>query len=139
MQNQLIRAKKLTKGRARRKDFEKKRNINRHLPSELIEEKVPVYRSVFKEVSMGYPPRIERQQQFNKSGEPVLSKVGTRTITKRVKKLRPRYEFGPMKGKFKPLVEYPVSKKYRLSRKQKLVNVIARTERKHIIKTATNN
>lgn len=132
MINTILRHKKLARKRTLQSDYKRHRNINRYLPSEMKEETIPVFRSVTEDVQVGYPPKIEHKQVFNKKGIPIVEKVGTRTILKRVKKPRPKDEH----GNDKPLIQYPVSKKYRLGKKEIQRRKVAIG---NIFKTATSH
>ena len=94
---------KRAKAKVRRKDYVRRRNINKHLPSETIEEKVPVYR----------PAVVKDGKCVDKKGRALVVKVGTRIKTKRVKKQRPK----DRDGNAIPIIALPKSKKTRLSKK----------------------
>lgn len=101
MQNQRKRAKKLEKKRKQRKDYERRRNINRQPPSEVKE--------IEKEVLTPAKDKSGNVKTDNKGN--VIMQRSTRTILKRVKKVRKDKD-----GNDLPVVPLPKSKKHRLSK-----------------------
>lgn len=131
MKNQKLRVKKLAKKRAHRKDFVRRDNINKNVPTKIVTERVEKYQSV--ETKGVVVDRVYRNgkfteikknvQQFNANGTPKIVHVGYKEVTNKVKQFR-----NHVKGdRSKPLydaqdreigmIAYPLSRKYRSSRK----------------------
>lgn len=122
MRNETLRHKKLARKRKIRKDYERRRNINRYPPSEVVEETRDVFHSAVD----------KKGNCVDKQGRALVVKVGTRTILKRVKKPRPK----DAEGNDMPIIAYPKSRKYRLSNKEITRRKVAAG---NFIRTATNN
>ncbi len=102
MKNQAKRAKKLAKKRALRKDFERKRNINRQPPSELKEIKKDIF----------IPCHEENGELKKDSKGNVIMRTVVRKKIKRVKKT-----LKDKNGKMYLIVPMPSSKKFKIGLK----------------------
>ena len=103
MKNQLKRKKKLEKKKNKRKDYERKMNINKQSSSEI---------KVFEKDIMD-TVKDEEGELKTKNGRVILKKVGTQLIPRRVKKTRKDED-----GNDLPFMQFPKSKKTKLNKSE---------------------
>lgn len=75
MKNQKLRLRKLAKSKSQRRRYEYVRNLNKNVPSVVVEEKHEVYRS-----------KTENKKQVFEDGQPVVEHVGYKTVLKKEKR-----------------------------------------------------
>lgn len=114
MRNERLRHRKLAKRKAQQKDFRRKDNINKNVPTLKKEEKVETYSQVVKNGC----------RQFGGDGYPKLAHTGYKTVIKKTKQYllheegdcsKPLYDDH---GREIGMIRYPMSRKSRASKKQ---------------------
>lgn len=103
---------KAAKSKARRRDYEKRRRINRNVPTVKTIEERPTYRPIMVEVPGKYGEAPVRRQRMQ-SGQAMLERAGTKKIVVKTKRYRRHQPDRPDKplagghGNLEGMIQYP--------------------------------
>lgn len=134
MKSQRQVSRKTAKAKARRKDYVKRKNINKNVPSVVSQERVELYRNKRIAIPERYerpknarPKIITSKQVFDGEGRPEIEYVGSKLRTVKTKKYHRVSEFDPTKpardlnNRVVGMIQYPKPRKYAQCKKMRVL------------------